>query len=263
MRDSLGLLDHLGRKAMRKLVLADDDLHIHAEIVGPAEDLDHAARLVFVIQQLHVHNHAVQLFDGRGLRRLHADAVDRRAGGRELHPLGDLDPLLDAVVVRDHVLAAAPDAEFAHHRGMGALEHLDNLAIRAAVRFDARDADHHAVAVHGRFRGFARDENVSRNAFHGPVGNQESVTVPVHVEPSHREFAAAGGDGVMPGAQLDQVAARGQAGQRRLHLPAFGAFSSQFANQLLEIGAAVRQSRNVPEQVGVRHLPILPGSTPV
>ena len=42
------------------------------------------------------------------------------AGGN-LHALGNLDPLLDALVVRNHVLAAAADAEFADHRGVGAL----------------------------------------------------------------------------------------------------------------------------------------------
>ena len=57
------------------------------------------------------------------------------------------------------------------------------------------------------------------------------------------------------------VAARGQAGQRGFQIRAFGAFSAQFANQLLEIGAGMWQSRNVAEQGGVRHLPILPVPT--
>ena len=62
-----------------------------------------------------------------------------------------------------------------------------------------------------------------------------------------------GGDGEMAGAQLDQVAARRQARQRGLQVRAFGAFGSQFAHQLLEIGAGVRQSRDVFEQGRVRH----------
>ena len=37
------LLHHFGRKAVRQVVLADHDLDIHAEIVGVAQDLDHAA----------------------------------------------------------------------------------------------------------------------------------------------------------------------------------------------------------------------------
>ena len=94
--------------------------------------------------------------------RRDADAVDRGAGGRELHALGDLDPLLDALVVRHHVLAAPADVEFADHGGVGALEHLDDLAIGAAVGLDARDAHHHAVAVHGLFGRFGRNEDVAR-----------------------------------------------------------------------------------------------------
>ena len=35
---------------------------------------------------------------------------------------------------------------------MRALQDFDDLAIRAAVGFDARDPDHHAVAVHGAVR---------------------------------------------------------------------------------------------------------------
>ncbi len=44
--DALGLLHHLGRKLVRQVVLADDDLDIHAEIVGMAQNLDHAPHRV-------------------------------------------------------------------------------------------------------------------------------------------------------------------------------------------------------------------------
>ena len=69
--------------------------------------------------------------------------------GRERHPVRNLDPLPDAVVVRDHEVAVAANAELAHNRRMRALEHAQDLAVRAAVRFDAADARHHAIAVHG------------------------------------------------------------------------------------------------------------------
>ena len=36
--------------------------------------------------------------------------------------------------------------------GCARLQHLDDLAIGAAAGFDAGDADHHAVAVHGLLR---------------------------------------------------------------------------------------------------------------
>ena len=41
-RERLRLLQHLRRKSVRQMVLADDNLDVHAEIVGIAEDLDHA-----------------------------------------------------------------------------------------------------------------------------------------------------------------------------------------------------------------------------
>ena len=54
-----------------------------------------------------------------------------------------------------------------------------------------------------------------------------------------------------PGAQLDQVAARRQAGQRGLQFVALVALGAEFADELLEIGAGVRQPRDVRQQCGV------------
>ena len=168
LRHAFGLLHHFGRKAVREVVFADDDFDVDAEIVGVAQDLDHAAHrtgaLFRVLQQLHVHDHAVQLFDGSGLERTDADAVDGGAGGRELQAFGDLDPLPDAVVLRHHVGSMAADAELADHGGVGAFEHLDDLAIGAPAGLDARDAHHHAVAVHGLGGGVGRDEDVAGDA---------------------------------------------------------------------------------------------------
>ena len=86
------------------------------------------------------------------------------AGGREFHAVGNIDPLLDAAVGGHHVAAAAADFEFADHGGVGALQHLDDVAIGAPAGLDAGDADDHAVAVHGLFGVFGRDENVAGDA---------------------------------------------------------------------------------------------------
>ena len=40
--DGLRLLDHFGRKMVRQMVLADDDLDVDAEIAGRAQNFDHA-----------------------------------------------------------------------------------------------------------------------------------------------------------------------------------------------------------------------------
>src|SRR5581483_10024103 len=41
-----GFFQHLGREAVRQVILADDDLHVHAEVVFIAENFDHAAARV-------------------------------------------------------------------------------------------------------------------------------------------------------------------------------------------------------------------------
>ena len=73
------LLQHLGGKLVRDVMLADHDLDVDAEIVGHAQDLDHAAhRAVAVfaeIEDLDVDDHAVQVFD-----RMHCDRPQRRRG---------------------------------------------------------------------------------------------------------------------------------------------------------------------------------------
>ena len=164
------------------------------------------------------------------------------AGRRKFHTFGNLDPLLDALILRHDVLAAAADAEFAHHGGMRALQYFYDFAVGAAAGFDAGDAHHHPVAVHRLFRRFGRDENVSRDAFERPLGNQKAVAVAVHVEAPDGEFAAARGDHEMAGAQLDQIAARRQPGQRGFQFQALVAFGAGFPHELLEIGAGMRQA---------------------
>ncbi len=61
----LRFLQHLDRKAMRQMVLADDDLDIDAEIVFVAEYLDHAAARILrgrrPIGDLHIDHQAFQV----------------------------------------------------------------------------------------------------------------------------------------------------------------------------------------------------------
>jgi hypothetical protein len=169
----------------------------------------------------------------------------------------NLDPLVNPVVVRDDVLAAAADPELADHRWMGAAQHLDDLAVGAAVRLDPRDADHHAVAVHRLLGGVGRDENVARESLDGTLGNQEAVAIAMHLEAADRELARARGDGVMAGTQFDEVAAGGEPGQRRLELFALAPAGPGLADELFEVGAGMREPRDMVEQRPIRHNPIL------
>ena len=136
---------------------------------------------------------------------------------------------------------------------MGALQHLDDLAIGAAAGLDAGDAHDHAVAVHGLLGGFGGDEDVAGDARNRTFGDQEPVTIAMQIEASDGEFAAAGGDHVLAALQLDQVAARREARQRGFQLVAALAFSAQLAHQLLEVGPRVRQLGDVGYNCRVGH----------
>ena len=62
---SLRLLQHFDRKLVRQMVLANDDLDIHAEIVRVAEDLHHPPGWALgrrrPARDLHIHHQAFQI----------------------------------------------------------------------------------------------------------------------------------------------------------------------------------------------------------
>jgi glycine cleavage system aminomethyltransferase T len=59
------------------------------------------------------------------------------------------------------------------------------------------------------------------------------------------EFAAARGDGEVSVAELDEVAARGEAGEGGFELFASSASGAELADKLLEVGAGMRQLGHV------------------
>ena len=112
------LLQHVLGKLMRNVMRADQNLDVDAEIVRLAQNLDDAPRgpvaVVAEIDDLGGDDHAVQVLFGMHFHRPRAHAVDRRAAGGNRHAFRNLDPLANAVVMRDHKIAAAAHAEFAH-----------------------------------------------------------------------------------------------------------------------------------------------------
>ncbi len=170
----LGLLQHLGREAVRQVVLADDDLDVDAEIVSrPRTSMTRPAVApspLGELENLDVDDHAVEVLGrcGIGWRRRRCGRGRGLAG--DFQPVGDLDPLLDAVVVGDDEVAVAAGAELADHGGVGALEDADDFAVGAAVAAGVRDADHDAVAVHGRVGDAGRDEEIAAEAWRGDSG---------------------------------------------------------------------------------------------
>ncbi len=104
---------------------------------------------------------------------------------------------------------------------------------------------------------FGRNEDVAVHPWNRTFGDQEAVTVAVHVEAADGEFAAAVGDDITAVAQFDEVAAGGQAGQRGFQRDAVFSFAAKLADQLLEVRPGVRQAGDMIEQCPVRHIPIL------
>ena len=145
--------------------------------------------------------------------------------------------------------------------GWRAFQHLDDFAIGAAVRFDARDLDHDAVAMHGVARGRGGNEDVALHALNRTIGDEKAVTVAMHVEAADGEIARFRGRYEMAGAQLDQIAAVLQTLQRQFEVGAGRAFRAELPHELLEIGTGMGQPRNVVEDGGVGHSPIVFHST--
>ena len=179
--------------------------------------------------------------------RAHANPVATRAGRRRLQPGRNLDPLLYAFVVGRHEVAVGAHAELADAGWVRACQDSNDLALGPAVGAGASDAYQNAVAVHGVVGGAGGNEDVAAQALTREIGNQEAVAIAVHLEAAGSEFAGLAGGDVLPAAQFDQVAARGEARQRALKFLARRAARPQLANQLLEVRARVGQPGDVLE----------------
>ena len=255
-RKRLRLFEDFRRKTVRQVVLADHDFDIDAEIVRVSQDLNDAADgvapLLGKLDDLDVDDHAVEVGDLGGVEGLRAHAVRRRGTRRALEAVGNEDPLLDALVVRDHEIGFGLHAEFAHHGGVGSPQDAHDFGLGAAVAADPAETHQDAIAVHGFGCCLGRDEDVAAQGLDGVVRNHEAVAVAVHLEAAGGEFAAAAGDHVLAGIELDQIAARGQARQRLFE---FGACDetarAELPHQLLVARPRVRQARDVVEDFGV------------
>jgi hypothetical protein len=199
---------------MRQMMLADHDLDVYAKIVRAAENFNDATYPGFIVlgefEQLDVDDQSFHIADVRDDDGFHAYAVDGRAARRDFHALRNLDPLVNALILRSDKIAAAPDVELADHGRVSPLEHFDDLAVGLPASLNAGDLDEDAVAMHRPARGRNRNVDVAFDAFHGAIGDQETIAVAMHVETAGGILARFGGDGVL-GAQLDEVAAFGEA----------------------------------------------------
>ena len=167
-RNRFRLLHHFRRKAVRQVVLADDDLDVDAEIVRDGPGSRSRGRPARSPSSGNSSSSTLTIMPSRSSTDCDFDAASPRCGpparpaGGNLHAFGNLDPLLDALVVRHHVLPAACRCGIRPPRWDARA--CRTLTISPSARpsgFDARDAHHHAVAVHGLFRRIRRDEDVA------------------------------------------------------------------------------------------------------
>src|SRR5271169_1236258 len=162
---------------MGDMMLADDDLDIHAKIVRMTQNFDDAADGVLAgfgeFENFHVHDHPVQIFRPGHLDRGYANAIGILRSRRQFHALRNLDPLVDPIVVRDDKRSAFAMPKFAHHSLVRASKDLDDLSIGPAAALDARDVNYDPVPMHGLLRRIARYVDVALQTFDGMIGNEE------------------------------------------------------------------------------------------
>ena len=149
--DGAGLIENVRRESMRDVVFADDDLNVDAEIIGAPEHFDDTPNggLAFggKLNHLRFHDVAVQIF-GRldlGWWLGNAYAIGQRW---QRVQRGNLDPLVNPVVMRLNKAPALVDAKFADDRGVRPLRDADDVALGPSVSPEANDARRDLVSVH-------------------------------------------------------------------------------------------------------------------
>src|ERR1700733_417348 len=85
------------------------------------------------------------------------------------------------------------------------------------------------------------------------IGNQEPVTVAMHVQAAHGIFAAKPGHYKMPGPHFHQLTAFNQPIQRAFQFVARRKLWAELAHQLLERSTRVWETRDMFEELRVRH----------
>ncbi len=176
--EPLRFLQHLDGKAMRQVVLADDDLDIDAEVVFIAENFDHSPARILgsggPVGDLDVDYQAFEVSPLAAAGFVAQDAIAlggalgaclgfcvlaaafcwsfRFSGGfscGHLHSARDDDVLSDLLVHGGDEVVSRAVMKDADHGGIAAGEHAQDAALGAAIVAAATQLDQHLVAVHG------------------------------------------------------------------------------------------------------------------
>lgn len=149
--------------------------------------------------------------------------------------------------MRNNKISARADAQLSHHGCVGVFQNAHELARSAAIGFDTADVNEGAVAVHGFFSRFKRDIDVAIDTLDRSVRDEEAVALAMHVEAAGSVFASGLREDIIAVARLDEGGLRGKLSECGFEIFARASTGSQFSNQLFEIGASVRQLRDVRE----------------
>ena len=179
--------EHFVGENMWQVMFADDDLDIHADFAGAAENFDDASdgsEAAFgVARDFHIHDGAIEF---REARVAHCRWAGPFGSAQFFSPLrrqfftgrnGNF--VENARVVRKNHIALRAVAEQADERGMRALEDLHHTAFGAAVGAASHDAREDAIAVNGVDEIFAADVKVAIHSGDWRIGDQKAVAIAV------------------------------------------------------------------------------------
>ncbi len=259
VRNRARLFDRLGRKFVREMMLADHDLDIDAEIVLIAQNFNDTSDAVFAVlrefEHLDIDDHAVEVLDRLDFQRSRPDTVAhpvcRGTLRRHLHAFRNLNPLLNAIVRRNHKVAAFSNPELTHDRDMSTTQNPNDLTLGTAFVCKPRDVYQRPIPVHA-FRGFAgRKKHIALHVIERLIGNQKTEPVAMNGEPPAHIFGIRTDGYEVTRAKFNQLAFVGEPVERVLQGIAIFALQLQLAHELLKCCARVGKIANVFENARV------------
>src|SRR3989449_5229866 len=207
---------HFVGKLVRQVVLADDDLDVHAELAWPAQDLHHAPGRRHpasrVTSQLDIHHRPVEFGQARPARAaaralrdwprptaLGVAAELLAQLGSELLAGWDDDLVQQARIVGQHNVAAVAIAKKPYDCWVRALQDAHDAAFDAARGLAIRtgdaaaascgpgaalDAREHVVTVHGVAQGVAADKQIALHPWDRFIRHDEAIAVAMRHQPT-------------------------------------------------------------------------------
>src|SRR5579872_711111 len=259
---------------MWQVEFANDDFHVHAEVILITDDSHDSAAGIACrgrpIRDFDIHDYVFKIVPVGPARSFFAEDAMltgrfsprwfRRFSGivrwvRILHPRGNHDLLSYLLIDRRDVVMAMAIVKDAHDRCVGAMERPNDSSFDAAVRTKGRQLHQHAVAMHRVANCRRRNENVARDAGSetlvqsSGIGYHETEPVAMHSETADDHILAASRhwQRIVIRVGLLKLAATYESLQTLAKLLAAIAVQSEFTDQLFESGAVPGLTGNLLE----------------